>query len=223
MPSAYPWGALEPVSRSATRVAAGVRQALNANSARTASALSELLELPSEIVVKRTQLGHAPALTHVLWLSAEQLSRVTGYIAAGVDEGARIVSGGEAASEEGLAGGYFVRPTVFTDVEPSMQIMREEIFGPVGMVGSFASEEEAVAAANDTAFGLAAGIWTTDVKRAHRVAASVHAGTVWVNTYGMFDAAIPYGGFKLSGYGKELGREALDQYLQTKTVWVDLG
>ena len=82
--------------------------------------------------------------------------------------------------------------------------------------------DEAVAAANDTAFGLAAGIWTTDVKRAHRVAASVHAGTVWVNTYGMFDAAIPYGGFKLSGYGKELGREALDQYLQTKTVWVDL-
>ena len=73
-----------------------------------------------------------------------------------------------------------------------------------------------------TAFGLAAGIWTTDVKRAHRVAAQVHAGTVWVNTYGMFDAAIPYGGFKLSGYGKELGREALDQYLQTKTVWVDL-
>jgi phenylacetaldehyde dehydrogenase len=156
-------------------------------------------------------------------VSAEQLSRVTGYIAAGVDEGARIVSGGEAASGEGLAGGYFVRPTVFTDVEPSMQIMREEIFGPVGMVGSFASEEEAVAYANDTAFGLAAGIWTTDVKRAHRVAAGVHAGTVWVNTYGMFDAAIPYGGFKLSGYGKELGREALDQYLQTKTVWVDLG
>lgn len=155
-------------------------------------------------------------------VSAEQLSRVTGYIAAGVDEGARIVSGGEVASGEGLAGGYFVRPTVFTDVEPSMQIMREEIFGPVAMVGDFSSEEEAVEAANDTAFGLAAGIWTTDVKRAHRVAARVHAGTVWVNTYGMFDAAIPYGGFKLSGYGKELGREALDQYLQTKTVWVDL-
>jgi phenylacetaldehyde dehydrogenase len=155
-------------------------------------------------------------------VSAEQLERVTGYIAAGVDEGARIVSGGETGSGEGLAGGYFVRPTVFTDVDPSMQIMREEIFGPVGMVGSFSSEEEAVAAANDTAFGLAAGIWTTDVKRAHRVAAAVHAGTVWVNTYGMFDAAIPYGGFKLSGYGKELGREALDQYLQTKTVWVDL-
>jgi acyl-CoA reductase-like NAD-dependent aldehyde dehydrogenase len=103
-----------------------------------------------------------------------------------------------------------------------MRIMREEIFGPVAMVGSFSDEDEAVELANDTHFGLAAGIFTRDVKRAHRVAAAVDAGTVWVNTYGMFDAAIPYGGFKLSGFGKELGREALDLYLQTKTVWVDL-
>ena len=155
-------------------------------------------------------------------VSAEQRDRVSGYIASGVDEGATIVYGGDRPSGEGLAGGYFVRPTVFTDVDPGMTIMREEIFGPVAMVGSFSDEDEAIAYANDTNFGLAAGIWTCDVKRAHRVAAKVEAGTVWVNTYGMFDAAIPYGGFKLSGYGKELGREALEQYLQTKTVWVDL-
>jgi phenylacetaldehyde dehydrogenase len=151
-------------------------------------------------------------------VSEEQQRRVTGYISAGADEGATIAYGGDSVSGPG----YFVRPTVFTDVSPEMRIMREEIFGPVAMVSSFSDEDEAIARANDTHFGLAAGIWTRDVKRAHRVAANVSAGTVWVNTYGMFDAAIPYGGFKLSGYGKELGREALEQYLQTKTVWVDL-
>jgi phenylacetaldehyde dehydrogenase len=155
-------------------------------------------------------------------VSKEQQDRVSGYISSGLDEGATIVYGGDRPSGEGLAGGYFVGPTVFTDVDPAMRIMREEIFGPVAMVGSFTDEDEAVMLANDTQFGLAAGVWTRDVKKAHRVAARLEAGTVWVNTYGMFDAAIPYGGFKLSGYGKELGREALEQYLQTKTVWVDL-
>ncbi|MFN2629052.1 MAG: aldehyde dehydrogenase family protein [Gaiellaceae bacterium] len=166
--------------------------------------------------------GLQPETTMGPLVSEEQLARVTGYIGIGREEGARVAAGGERASGEGLAGGYFVRPTVFTDVRPEMRIMREEIFGPVAMVGSFSDEEEAVVLANDTHFGLAAGIFTRDIKRAHRVAAAVNAGTVWVNTYGMFDAAIPYGGFKLSGFGKELGREALDLYLQTKTVWVDL-
>ena len=155
-------------------------------------------------------------------VSEEQLDRVSGYIAQASTRARRSLYGGDRPSGEGLAGGYFLRPTVFTDVEPGMRIMREEIFGPVAMVAPFSDEDEAIALANDTRFGLAAGIWTRDVKRAHRVAAQVEAGTVWVNTYGMFDAAIPYGGFKLSGYGKELGREALEQYLQTKTVWVDL-
>jgi phenylacetaldehyde dehydrogenase len=155
-------------------------------------------------------------------VSAEQLERVTGYIDIGVAEGARVVTGGGRARVPGLESGYFVEPTVLTDVDPTMRVMREEIFGPVALVGSFSDEDEAIALANDTSFGLAAGIFTRDVKRAHRVAAKVNAGTIWVNTYGMFDAAIPYGGFKLSGFGKELGREALDLYLQTKSVWVDL-
>jgi phenylacetaldehyde dehydrogenase len=155
-------------------------------------------------------------------VSAEQLERVIGYIEIGRQEGARVAVGGNRAGGDGLDAGYFVQPTVFTDVRPDMRVMREEIFGPVALVGSFSDEDEAVTLANDTNFGLAAGIFTRDVKRAHRVAATVNAGTVWVNTYGMFDAAIPYGGFKLSGFGKELGREALELYLQTKTVWVDL-
>jgi phenylacetaldehyde dehydrogenase len=166
--------------------------------------------------------GLAPETTMGPLVSAEQLERVTGYIEIGRGEGAQVATGGGRATGDGLDDGYFVEPTVFTGVSPEMRVMREEIFGPVALVGSFSDEAEAVALANDTHFGLAAGIFTRDVKRAHRVAAAVNAGTVWVNTYGMFDAAIPYGGFKLSGFGKELGREALDLYLQTKTVWVDL-
>jgi len=155
-------------------------------------------------------------------VSAEQLARVTGFVEIGLDEGARVLTGGKRASGDGLDGGYFVEPTVLTDVRSDMRVMQEEIFGPVALVGSFSEEDEAIALANDTHFGLAAGVFTRDVKRAHRVAAAINAGTIWVNTYGMFDAAIPYGGFKLSGFGKELGREALELYLQTKTVWVDL-
>ena len=155
-------------------------------------------------------------------VSEEQLRRVTGYIETGVAEGATVLAGGSRADDPGLAAGFFVRPTVLGGVNQSMRVMREEIFGPVAMVSTFSSEEEAVALANDTSYGLAAGIWTRDVKRAHRVAAAIDAGTVWVNTYGWFDVAAPYGGFKMSGYGKELGEEALGAYLQTKTVWVDL-
>jgi phenylacetaldehyde dehydrogenase len=151
-------------------------------------------------------------------VSATQRDRVRSLIESGVAEGAVAVAGGGLVDGPG----FFVEPTVFTGVRPDMRIMREEIFGPVGMIAPFTSEEEAVCAANDTAFGLAAGVWTSDIKRGHRMAAAIRAGVVWVNTYGYFDVAVPYGGFGLSGFGKELGRETLDAYLQTKTVWVDL-
>jgi phenylacetaldehyde dehydrogenase len=151
-------------------------------------------------------------------VSATQRDRVRSLIESGVAEGAVAVTGGGIVDGPG----FFVEPTVFTGVRPDMRIMREEIFGPVGMIAPFSSEEEAVTAANDTAFGLAAGVWTADIKRGHRMAAAIRAGVVWVNTYGYFDVAVPYGGFGLSGFGKELGRETLDAYLQTKTVWVDL-
>jgi aldehyde dehydrogenase (NAD+) len=155
-------------------------------------------------------------------ISAEQLQRVLGYVERGRSEGAELVTGGGRARFRGEEIGYWIEPTVFTGVRPEHTIAREEIFGPVLAVMEFDDEDEAVALANETIYGLAAGIWTRDVKTAHRVARRVQAGTVWINTYHPLDAASPFGGYKQSGYGRELGKHALDLYTQIKSVWVDL-
>jgi acyl-CoA reductase-like NAD-dependent aldehyde dehydrogenase len=154
-------------------------------------------------------------------VSQEQLERVTGYIDAGKNEGAVAITGGKRAGAE-LANGYFVEPTVFDKVEDEMTIAREEIFGPVVVAMPFESVEEVAARANRSIYGLAAGVWTSDVKQAHKMAALLKSGVVWVNTYNQFDAAAPFGGYKQSGYGREMGHAVLDAYTQIKTVWMNL-
>jgi acyl-CoA reductase-like NAD-dependent aldehyde dehydrogenase len=156
-------------------------------------------------------------------VSASQMDSVLGYIESGKREGARVAAGGRRADEINGGKGYFVRPTVFDGVGPSMKIAREEIFGPVLAVLPFEDADDAVVQANATVYGLAAGVWTRDLAKAHRVARAVKAGTVWVNTYNLYDPALPFGGFKQSGFGRDLGIEALDGYLETKSVWIDLG
>ena len=118
--------------------------------------------------------------------------------------------------------GYFVEATVFDGVKPEMTIAREEIFGPVLAVLAFDDLEEGIRLANQSMYGLAAGIWTRDISKAHQVARAIKAGTVWVNTYNLYDSGAPFGGYKASGFGRDLGREALDGYLETKTVWIGL-
>lgn len=152
-------------------------------------------------------------------INDRQINRVLRYIEQGKAAGAKVRLGGERLGGE-LASGYFVAPTIFTDTTDEMSIVREEIFGPVVVATPFEDTAELISRVNNTRYGLAAGLWTRDVKRAHNVAAAIKAGTVWVNTYSLFDPAAPYGGFKESGYGREMGADALDLYTQTKTVWI---
>ncbi len=151
--------------------------------------------------------------------SKRQHGKVLSYIAAGKQE-AELVAGGHAAQVDGK--GFFVEATVFDAARPGMRIVDEEIFGPVLSVLTFDDVDEGIALANRTIYGLAAGIWTSDIKKAFRTARAVRAGTVWVNTYNLYDSAAPFGGFKASGFGRDLGREALDGYTATKTVWMGL-
>jgi acyl-CoA reductase-like NAD-dependent aldehyde dehydrogenase len=154
-------------------------------------------------------------------VSRAQLDAVLGYIEAGRREGARLVAGGERASV-GNGKGYFLQPTVFAGVTGSMTIAREEIFGPVLSVIPFKDFDESIAQGNNTGYGLAAAVWTRDVAKALRAARAIRAGTVWVNAYNLYDAALPFGGFKESGFGRELGQAGLDLYTEVKSVWVDL-
>src|SRR6266508_2255796 len=151
-------------------------------------------------------------------VSEEQLNRVTNYMHQGKQAGACYVTGGNRAGQRG----YFVRPTVVKDVKPDMSIVREEIFGPVVVAEPFTKAEELIPRANQTHYGLAAGVWTSDISKAHRIAAALKAGTVWINCYNIFDSALPFGGYKQSGWGSEMGHEVLEHYTQTKAVVVGL-
>jgi phenylacetaldehyde dehydrogenase len=162
--------------------------------------------------------GLDPATQMGPLVSDEQLARVTGYLQSGLSEGARSLVGGQRHGEQG----YFVQPTVLVDTSPNMKIVREEIFGPVVVAQPFEDLDEIAATANDTVFGLAAGIWTRDVSKAHKLARLLRAGTVWVNCYSVFDAALPFGGYRQSGWGREMGHAVLENYTEVKAVTIGL-
>ena len=181
--------------------------------------LDELVERAKKMKLgdpldKSTQMGSQ--------ISAKQMDRILDYINSGKEQGARLLCGGERDTEGAKARGYFVKPTVFCEVRPEMKIAQEEIFGPVLAAMRFADAEEAVSIANGTIYGLVAAVWTRDIKLAHRMAAEIKAGSVWINTYNGFDTGSPFGGYKQSGFGRDLGSYALEQYTNVKSVWVAL-
>ena len=154
-------------------------------------------------------------------VSQEQMHTVLGYIEAGKNEGATLIAGGKRVSVDG-GKGFFIEPTIFSGVTNEMKIAQEEIFGPVLATLEFDDVDEVVELANRNQYGLAAAVWTRDLKKAHQVSRNLRAGTVWINTYGLMDAALPFGGYKSSGFGRELGQAALEHYTEVKTVWLNM-
>jgi acyl-CoA reductase-like NAD-dependent aldehyde dehydrogenase len=169
---------------------------------------------PADPLDPKTRLGAI--------VSQEQMKTVLGFIEAGKSEGATLVSGGNRTSVNGSKG-FFIEPTIFSDVKNDMKIAQEEIFGPVLSVLTFDDIDEVIERANSNPYGLAAAVWTRDVKKAHMVSRRLKAGTVWINTYGLMDAALPFGGYKSSGFGRELGAHAIEHYTELKTVWLNMG
>ncbi len=154
--------------------------------------------------------------------STMQMEKIESYLALAIEEGATVFAGGARSADAGLAKGHFVQPTIFTKVANDMRIAQEEIFGPVTTVQSWRDEDEMMARANDTSFGLAGGVWTRDLARAHRIARKLETGTVWINRYYNLKPNMPLGGYKQSGFGREFSHEVLNHYTQTKSVIVNL-
>jgi acyl-CoA reductase-like NAD-dependent aldehyde dehydrogenase len=168
---------------------------------------------PADPLDPKTRLGAI--------VSQEQMQTVLGYIEAGKKE-AQLIAGGNRVTLDGSKG-FFLEPTIFGGVTNDMKIAQEEIFGPVLSVLPFDDVEQVIEQANSNPYGLAAAVWTKDIKKAHIVSRRLQAGTVWINTYGLMDAALPFGGFKQSGFGRELGMHAIEHYTELKTVWLNLG
>jgi phenylacetaldehyde dehydrogenase len=183
------------------------------------SRFDEVVDGVSEIA-KSLKIGSGmdPSTQMGPLVSAEQLSRVTGFLESGRADGATAVTGGGRFGDKG----YFVEPTVLTNTTPNMKVVREEIFGPVVVAAPFSDLDEIAAVANDTEYGLGAGIWTRDIGKAHAMAKKIRAGTVWINCYNVFDASLPFGGYKQSGWGREMGHEVLNNYTEVKSVVAQL-